>query len=83
MHPNEKICTYLTINGFTINPIKDSFLLKVFIDSLCKDYKNNHMCDHGLDVVHQGYLGDQIGEPSIKYIQNENFQGLVRFCNFR
>lgn len=83
MHQKEEITTRLIINGFTINPIKDTYALKIFIDSLCSIYDNNHLCDLGTGIVHQNYLGKQIAEPSISYISNEKFRGLIRIYSFR
>lgn len=79
MH-NEKIVSYLTINGFTINPIKDEYSLVVLINSLCEIYDQKHFCDHREGVIHENYLGKQIEKPSIKYIENDTFKGLIGFC---
>lgn len=83
MHPNEKICTYLTINGFTINPIKDPDLLTVLIESLCSLYETDHSCDHRLGLIHKNYLKKLIQKPCVSYVSNESFKGLIRFCSIR
>jgi hypothetical protein len=83
LNHNERVCTYLTINGFTINPIKDPDLLTVFIESLCSLYDKKHSCDHRLGLVHENYLKKLIEKPSISYVSNESFKGLIRFCRTR
>jgi hypothetical protein len=76
---NEKIVSHLTINGFTINPIKDIHCFTTLINSLCTIYDKEHECDHKIGVMHENYLGKQVGEPSISYIENESFKGLIGF----
>lgn len=76
---NEKIVSHLTINGFTINPIKDIDCFVIFINSLCTIYDKKHECDHRIGLIHENYLGKQVGEPSVSYIENESFKGLIGF----
>ena len=71
------------INGFTINPIKDEHLFEMLINSLCEIYDQKHFCDHRPGIIHKNYLGKQIGKPSISYISNESFKGLIRICSTR
>ena len=73
------------INGFTINPVKDKKVFEIFINSLCEIYDQKHFCDHQphLKIIHKHYLGKQIGKPSISYISNESFKGLIRICSTR
>ena len=77
---NEKIVSHLTINGFTINPIKDVGCFTTFINSLCTIYYKKHECDHRIGLMHENYLGKQVGEPSVSYIENESFKGLIGFA---
>lgn len=78
MHLNEFLCTYLTINGFTINPIKSKSQLKAIIKGLC-NYNQKHLCDFQteIELIHTNFLGKQIGKPKIDYIFDQNFQGLI------
>lgn len=76
---NEKIVSHLTINGFTINPIKDISCFVTLINSLCTIYNKKHECDHRIGLMHENYLGKQVGEPSVSYIENESFKGLIGF----
>lgn len=84
----EQLSTHLIINGFTLNPVKDQIVFNQLIISLCSIYEKKHVCDHVREyhnekyVIHENYLGKLIGTPSISYIQNENFQGLIRFCSY-
>ena len=79
MH-GEKVVSHLVINGFTINPIKDANLLIAFINSLCEIYDKKHVCDHGTKIIHENFLGKQIGTPSVSYISNDAFNGLIGFA---
>lgn len=79
MH-GEKVVSHLVINGFTINPVKDVSYLNVLINSLCTLYDNKHECDLGSGIVHENFLGKQIGEPSVSYVENTTFKGLIGFA---
>ena len=79
MH-GEKVVSHLVINGFTINPVKDISYLHILINSLCTLYENKHECDLGSGIVHENFLGKQIGQPSVSYIENTTFKGLIGFA---
>jgi len=76
----ERIASHLIINGFTINPIKDIYYLRILINSLCTIYDQAHECDFDSGIVHENYLGKQIGQPSVSYIENATFKGLIGFA---
>lgn len=68
---------YLTINGYTINPIKDHLMLRDILLGLV-DYQKFHKCDYGInDIVHKNYLGKIVGSPNIQYIDYEGYKGLT------
>jgi hypothetical protein len=68
--------SYLRINGYTINPIKDHLILRDLVMGLV-GYKSFHKCDYGItDIIHKNYLGKIVGVPNIQYIDYEGYKGL-------
>lgn len=77
MHKSLEKHNYLTVNGYTINPIKDSSMLRDIVLGLV-GYKEFHKCDYGInDIVHKNYLGKIVGPPNIQYIDYDGYRGLT------
>jgi hypothetical protein len=78
MHTGEKIYSHLTINGYTINPVKSKSQTKSILMGLC-GYGEKHACDFKKEknLVHTNYLGKVVGEPKIDYIVNRDYQGIT------
>lgn len=71
----------LTITGFTMNPITDSYILKAVLTGLTS-YKEEHLCDYGHQVIHKNYLGQRISDPMITNCMQYGFiQGHVVLTN--
>jgi hypothetical protein len=78
LHKDYPVGTKLIINGFTINPVKDKDNLVNILTGLC-NYEKKHLCDFGNKTVHTNYLGKQIGETRVDYVQNEDHSGLIGY----
>ena len=78
IHKN-KIVTRFILNGFTINPVTEKQILINVMRGLGQ-YKKNHLCDYGKDVVHKNYLGGIVLGPFAAEVDDVKNAGLVGNC---
>lgn len=81
MNIENNISTRLNIEGYTLNPIKDKHIFERALLGLFS-YGDKHICDFDHKTAHNSYLKNNLQDPTINYINNEKYRGIISFCAF-